>query len=190
MQQLVAMKACAGHVLPVACMPAAEAIAALQRPAAFPMDDASRHDTLPLPRFQLQWPARRSWFQEYSRMQPSPLQFRTFSASAFAADAACGPPPLQETLQQLQHDRQHRWSTPSHMVAICMARKPHPKHKFNKKCMPLWEELAACACAVQNMQLMATSMGLGAYWSSWHDDARDSAEMLQFLGMDSTQGDR
>ncbi|WIA15103.1 hypothetical protein OEZ85_001797 [Tetradesmus obliquus] len=100
------------------------------------------------------------------------------------------PEQLQETLQQLQHDRQHRWSTPSHMVAICMARKPHPKHKFNKKCMPLWEELAACACAVQNMQLMATSMGLGAYWSSWHDDARDSAEMLQFLGMDSTQGDR
>jgi nitroreductase len=92
---------------------------------------------------------------------------------------------LQAILQQLQHDRQHRWSTPSHMIAICMARQPHPT-----KLMPLWEELAACACAVQNMHLMATSLGLAAYWSSWHGEARDSVQMLQFLGLDSLKGDR
>jgi hypothetical protein len=92
---------------------------------------------------------------------------------------------LQEALADLQHDRMHRWSTPSHMIAICMARQPHPN-----KLMPLWEELAACACAVQNMHLMATSLGLAAYWSSWHEDARDSPQMLQFLGIDGAKGDR
>jgi nitroreductase len=71
------------------------------------------------------------------------------------------------------------------MIAICMARQPHPN-----KLMPLWEELAACACAVQNMHLMATILGLAAYWSSWHDEARDSPQMLQFLGMDAAKGDR
>jgi hypothetical protein len=40
------------------------------------------------------------------------------------------------------------------------------------------------------MHLMATSLGVGAYWSSWHDLARDSNEMLEFLGMDHTKGDR
>ena len=71
------------------------------------------------------------------------------------------------------------------MIAICMARQSRPE-----KLMPLWEEIAAVACAVQNMHLMATSLGVGAYWSSWHDLARDSNEMLEFLGLDHTKGDR
>lgn len=40
------------------------------------------------------------------------------------------------------------------------------------------------------MHLMATSLGVGAYWSSWHDLARNSNEMLEFLGLDHTKGDR
>lgn len=71
------------------------------------------------------------------------------------------------------------------MIAICMSRQPKPK-----KVMPLWEELAAVACAVQNMHLMATSLGVAAYWSSWHDTARDSPQMLQFLGLDYAKRDR
>lgn len=58
------------------------------------------------------------------------------------------------------------------------------------KLMPLWEELAAVACAVQNMHLMATALSVAAYWSSWHDAARDSPQMLQFLGLDHEKGDR
>lgn len=46
------------------------------------------------------------------------------------------------------------------------------------------------ACAVQNMHLMATSLGVAAYWSSWHDTARDSPQMLQFLGLNHDKGDR
>jgi hypothetical protein len=33
-------------------------------------------------------------------------------------------------------------------------------------------------------------LGLAAYWSSWHDEARDSPQMLQFLGLDGAKGDR
>src|SRR5699024_11053288 len=32
--------------------------------------------------------------------------------------------------------------------------------------VPEWEELAATACAVQNMWLAAHSLGIGSYWSS------------------------
>ncbi|MFT4032093.1 MAG: nitroreductase [Siphonobacter sp.] len=32
--------------------------------------------------------------------------------------------------------------------------------------LPEWEELAAVSCAVQNMWLTATALGVGAYWST------------------------
>ena len=32
--------------------------------------------------------------------------------------------------------------------------------------VPEWEEIAATAMAVQNMWLVATELGIGAYWSS------------------------
>ncbi len=47
----------------------------------------------------------------------------------------------------------------SHVIAICMQRDP-------KESVPEWEELAAVACAVQNMYLSCSSLGLGCYWSS------------------------
>lgn len=45
------------------------------------------------------------------------------------------------------------------VIAICML--PDPDQR-----VPEWEEVAATACAVQNMWLTATAYGLGAYWSS------------------------
>ena len=45
------------------------------------------------------------------------------------------------------------------VIAICMQRD-------SKASLPEWEEIAATAMAVQNMWLMATEMGIGAYWSS------------------------
>lgn len=45
------------------------------------------------------------------------------------------------------------------IIAICMQRDP-------KESLPEWEELAAVSMAVQNMWLTATSLGIGAYWSS------------------------
>lgn len=45
------------------------------------------------------------------------------------------------------------------VIAICMDRDP--AHSI-----PEWEEIAAVSCAVQNMWLTATALGIGAYWSS------------------------
>ncbi|MEM9823103.1 MAG: nitroreductase family protein, partial [Bacteroidota bacterium] len=45
------------------------------------------------------------------------------------------------------------------VIAICMQRDPEER-------VPEWEELAAVACAVQNMWLTCTAYGIGAYWSS------------------------
>lgn len=45
------------------------------------------------------------------------------------------------------------------VIAICMQRDA-------SKTIPEWEEIAATAMAVQNMWLMCTEMGIGAYWSS------------------------
>ncbi len=45
------------------------------------------------------------------------------------------------------------------VIAICMQRDP-------AESIPEWEEIAAVACAVQNMWLTASALGIGAYWSS------------------------
>lgn len=45
------------------------------------------------------------------------------------------------------------------VIAICMQRDPEEK-------VPEWEELAAVACAVQNMWLSCTAHGIGSYWST------------------------
>lgn len=71
-----------------------------------------------------------------------------------------------------------RWGPVSFMIAIVMQRQAGSKR------MPEWEEMAATASAVQNMHLQASAFpGLGCYWSSWHDAARDSDEMKTYLRM-------
>lgn len=45
------------------------------------------------------------------------------------------------------------------VVVICISRS-------SDTVIPAWEETAAVACAVQNMWLSATALGLGSYWST------------------------
>src|SRR5690554_7530937 len=47
----------------------------------------------------------------------------------------------------------------SAVIAICMERQASEK-------IPEIEEIAAVACAVQNMHLTATAYGLGGFWST------------------------
>jgi nitroreductase len=47
----------------------------------------------------------------------------------------------------------------SHVIAICMQRDTLER-------LPEWEELSAVACAVQNMWLGCSALGLASYWSS------------------------
>jgi nitroreductase len=73
-----------------------------------------------------------------------------------------------------------RWAPCTHMIAIVMRRQSGDKR------LPEWEEAAAVAAATQNMHLQSTKFPrLACYWSSWHDAARDSSEMKQFLNMES-----
>merc|ERR1711871_1639807 len=75
-----------------------------------------------------------------------------------------------------------RWGSCSYMIAIIMQRQSGEKR------LPEWEEAAATATAVQNMHLQSTKFpSLACYWSSWHDAARDSDEMKQFLKMESNE---
>ncbi len=58
----------------------------------------------------------------------------------------------------------------SHIIAICMKRDI-------KKSVPEIEEIEAVACSVQNMHLMASSLGIGAYWGTggvtYEENAKD-----------------
>jgi nitroreductase len=47
----------------------------------------------------------------------------------------------------------------SHILLVCMKRDP-------KKSVPEWEEIAAVACAVQNLHLSLSGRSIGGYWSS------------------------
>jgi nitroreductase len=53
-----------------------------------------------------------------------------------------------------------------------------PSGKF-----PEWEEVAAVACAVQNMNLVAASYGLGCYWTSGLVTLHENT--VKFLGLES-----
>lgn len=57
------------------------------------------------------------------------------------------------------------------IIAICMERD-------SKKQIPEWEEIAAVACAVQNMQLTCSAYGIGCYWST-PKAIIEAAEFLQ-----------
>lgn len=82
----------------------------------------------------------------------------------------------------------------SHIIAVIMQRDPDQR-------IPEVEEISAVACAVQNMLLMATSLGIGCYWSTggvtYDDDAhrffdlQESDRLLGFLnigGADKVRG--
>lgn len=71
----------------------------------------------------------------------------------------------------------------SHLIVIAMKRQQSEK-------IPEVEEIAAVACAVQNLHLTATALGVGGYWSSGQaicsDQLRDDlglAEKDRVLGL-------
>lgn len=58
------------------------------------------------------------------------------------------------------------------VIAICMERD-------EKERIPEWEEVAAVACAVQNMWLTCTTKGIGSYWSSPRAITQDAGDFLK-----------
>ncbi|MEM7372928.1 MAG: nitroreductase [Bacteroidota bacterium] len=65
-----------------------------------------------------------------------------------------------ENFQQKKYDKlKTRPTLCSYFIAICMKRGDNPK-------IPEIEEIEAVACAVQNMHLTATALGVAGYWTS------------------------
>lgn len=58
------------------------------------------------------------------------------------------------------------------VIAICMYDDPEVT-------IPEWEQLAAVSCAVQNLWLSCSALGIGAYWSS----PRSALEASDFLNL-------
>jgi len=87
----------------------------------------------------------------------------------------------------VERQRMEKWLKCSHLVSICMRRQ---QAEAGKRLFPDHEEVAAVACAVQNMHLAATAMGIGAYWSSWFEHFTGSAEGLKFHNLCQAEGDR
>jgi len=62
----------------------------------------------------------------------------------------------------------------SHIIILSMLRDP-------KASVPEWEEIAATACAIQNIYLSLPAAGLGGYWSSPNiliDNITDFTELI------------
>jgi nitroreductase len=76
--------------------------------------------------------------------------------------------PENETAQ-----RERVWLAP-----VWMSIGLQPSGKF-----PEWEEVAAVSCAVQNMNLVAASYGLGCYWTSGMVTLHENT--VKFVGLES-----
>ena len=66
----------------------------------------------------------------------------------------------------------------SHIIAIIM-------HRDEEARLPEIEEVASVSCSVQNMYLMATEMGLAAYWST--GNGTYSQETKDYVGLEAGQ---
>ena len=66
----------------------------------------------------------------------------------------------------------------SHVICLCMKRQESKK-------IPLEEEQMAVACAVQNMHLLGSAMGLGCCWLS--GPTVRTTEMKQYLKLESPE---
>ena len=65
-----------------------------------------------------------------------------------------------EHFSQWKYDKPiDKCSKASAVILICIQRDP-------LESIPEWEELAAVSCAVENLWLTASALGLGGYWSS------------------------
>ena len=66
--------------------------------------------------------------------------------------------PAEKFLQKKHDSFSIKTAQAGAIIAICI--------QFHEDKVPAWEEIAATACAVQNMSLTAESLEVGTYWGS------------------------
>jgi nitroreductase len=104
-----------------------------------------------------------NWAPNHGHTEP--WHFIVFSGKGLAdfaaehADLYRSQTPAESFQEKKYQKLKNRPLAASHVIAICMKRGSNPK-------IPLIEEIEAVACAVQNMHLTATALGLACYWSS------------------------
>jgi nitroreductase len=98
-----------------------------------------------------------------SHGRTDPWRFTVFTGEArralgetFATSYKLGTPADKYKAENETAQRERVWLAP---VWISVGMQPSGK-------FPEWEEVAAVSCAVQNMNLVAASYGLGCYWTS------------------------
>jgi nitroreductase len=98
-----------------------------------------------------------------SHGRTDPWRFTVFTGEArhtlgetFATSYKLGTPAEKYKAENETAQRERVWLAP-----IWISIGLEPSSKF-----PEWEEIAAVSCAVQNMNLVAASYGLGCYWTS------------------------
>jgi nitroreductase len=102
-----------------------------------------------------------NWAPTHRRTEP--WRFKVFRGAAKAQLGEFLAKKYRDTTLKFSEFKQQKIIHKAHqsacIIAICMQRDVDES-------VPEWEEIAATAMAVQNMWLMAHSMGIGGYWSS------------------------
>lgn len=113
----------------------------------------------------------------------SPWRFKVFQGTALRqlSDYLAGwyreNTPAAEFSEKKLEKTRHKPLQSACVIAICMQRDPEER-------VPEWEEIAAVACAVENMWLSCTAYGIGCYWST----PRSIIEARDFLNL--AEGER
>jgi nitroreductase len=104
-----------------------------------------------------------NWAPTHQRTEP--WRFRVFTGEAlkrvgdYLAEYYSTHTP-KDTFSEIKYRKNlKKPQQSSHVIFLCMQCDP-------KERVPEWEELAALSCAVMNMWLSCTALGLGCYWSS------------------------
>ena len=112
-----------------------------------------------------------------------PWRFQVFSGPARDRLAEALPRLYDQVIPEAarQADKRAKLSVAPRLatVAIAIAARTEPNGKI-----PEIEEIAATACAVQNLMLSAHAHGLGSFWST--PPVTLSAEFTTWLGLDAT----
>lgn len=105
-----------------------------------------------------------NWAPTHKRTEP--WRFRIFHSSQarqrlsdFIAEDYTRQTPAEMYSEVKMRDMADKPLASGCTIALCMQRDP-------AQSLPEWEEIAAVACAVQNLWLSCTAMGLGGYWAT------------------------
>jgi len=109
----------------------------------------------------------------------------TVEGNRAATDEERGGETFEAWYDDFQKSIEKKWKRCDVFIALNMLRQAQPDKR-----LPEWEELGAVACAVQNLHLVATALGLAGYWSSWNIVGRDSEAMAKLLDISKEAGDR